>query len=67
MAPNNESCARRLALYSFVLKYSEGTHLSKTNDWAVIYFDDGNGEQKCTVVTEHKDELVGKRVVRGRE
>ncbi len=41
--------------------------LGKTADWVVVYFDDGNGEQKCTVVTEHQGPLTGKRVVRGRE
>ena len=41
--------------------------LGKTNDWVVVYCDDGNGEQKCTVVTEHQGPLAGKRVVRGRE
>lgn len=44
-----------------------GYELGKTNDWGVVYFDDGDGERKCTVVTEHQGELTGKRVVRGRE
>jgi DNA polymerase (family 10) len=41
--------------------------LDKTNDWVVIYYDDGRGERKCTVVTEFKRSLNGKRVIRGRE
>jgi hypothetical protein len=41
--------------------------LGKTNDWVVVYYDDGRCEQKCTVVTEIKGELAGKRVIRGRE
>ena len=41
--------------------------LGKTNDWVVVYYDDGSGERKCTVVTEFKGELDGKRVIRGRE
>ncbi len=41
--------------------------LGKINDWVVVYSDNGNGEQKCTVVTEHQGLLAGKRVVRGRE
>jgi hypothetical protein len=41
--------------------------LGKTNDWVVVYYDDGSGERKCTVVTEFKGELNGKRVIRGRE
>jgi hypothetical protein len=41
--------------------------VGKTNDWVVVYYDDGSGERKCTVVTEFKGELNGKRVVRGKE
>jgi DNA polymerase (family 10) len=41
--------------------------LGKTNDWVVLYYDDGRGERKCTVVTEFKGSLSGKRVIRGRE
>jgi hypothetical protein len=41
--------------------------LGKTEDWVVVYYDDGSGERKCTVVTEFKRELKGKRVIRGRE
>lgn len=41
--------------------------LGKTHDWVVVYYDDGSGEQKCTVVTEHQGPLAGKRVIRGRE
>jgi hypothetical protein len=41
--------------------------LGKTNDWVVVYYDDGSGERKCTVVTESKGQLNGKRVIRGRE
>jgi DNA polymerase (family 10) len=42
--------------------------LGKTADWVVIYFKkEGEAERQCTVVTEHKGEMKGKRVVRGRE
>ncbi len=41
--------------------------LAKTSDWVVIYYDDGRGERKCTVITEFKGLLKGKRVIRGRE
>jgi DNA polymerase (family 10) len=41
--------------------------LDKTNDWVVVYYDNGSGERKCTVVTEFKGSLRGKRVIRGRE
>ena len=41
--------------------------LGKTTDWVVVYYDNGSGEQKCTVVTEHQGSQTGKRVIRGRE
>lgn len=55
---------RFTVLYSNTQKAHE---LGKTNDWVVIYFDDGTGERQCTVVTEYKGISKGKRVVRGRE
>jgi hypothetical protein len=33
----------------------------------VIYFERDGHEDQCTVVTEHRGPLAGKRVVRGRE
>ncbi len=41
--------------------------LGKTQDWVVVYYDKGEGEDKCTVVTEYAGPMVGKRVIRGRE
>lgn len=41
--------------------------LGKTNDWVVVYYEKGKGENQCTVVTEQRGPLKGKRVVRGRE
>jgi hypothetical protein len=41
--------------------------LDRTNDWVVIYWDDGLGERQCTVVTADRGPLAGRRVVRGRE
>ncbi len=38
-----------------------------TGDWVVLYFERDGSEQQCTVVTEERGELAGKRVVRGRE
>jgi predicted flap endonuclease-1-like 5' DNA nuclease len=39
-----------------------------THDWVVVHFYDGDREQRqCTVVTETRGPLKGKRVVRGRE
>lgn len=42
--------------------------LERTSDWVVIYaYDDAHLEQQCTVVTETRGALRGRRVVRGRE
>jgi putative hydrolase len=41
--------------------------LGKTNDWVVLYCDDGTREQSWTVVTAAFGPLRGKRIVRGRE
>jgi DNA polymerase (family 10) len=41
--------------------------LGKTDDWVVVYSAKGKGEDQCTVVTEHRGTLKGKRVIRGRE
>jgi hypothetical protein len=42
--------------------------LRKTNDWVVVYFHtDFEPEAQCTIVTETRGPLEGKRVVRGRE
>jgi DNA polymerase (family 10) len=38
-----------------------------TRDWVVLYYQRNGLEQQCTVVSEEKAELAGKRVVRGRE
>lgn len=53
------------ALFSNTRKAHE---LGKTHDWVVIYFHRDNApEQQCTVVTETRGPLAGRRVVRGRE
>lgn len=42
--------------------------LQREHDWVVIYFhDDDLIEHQCTVVTETRGPLAGRRVVRGRE
>jgi hypothetical protein len=41
--------------------------LGKTNDWVVVYYESGKGENQCTVVTEQRGPMKGKRVIRGRE
>lgn len=41
--------------------------LKMTSDWVVIYYDRGDGERQCTVITATYGPLAGKRIVRGRE
>ena len=41
--------------------------LGKTQDWVVVYYDKGSGENKCTIVSEYTGPLLGRRVIRGRE
>ena len=42
--------------------------LGRVSDWVVIYFYDHHHEEgQCTVVTETRGPLIGKRVIRGRE
>jgi len=41
--------------------------LGRVRDWVVIYFERDGHEGQCTVVTEFRGPLAGKRVVRGRE
>ena len=41
--------------------------LGRVRDWVVIYFERDGHEGQCTVVTEYRGPLTGKRVVRGRE
>jgi len=56
--------------YSFTVLYSNSAtahRLGKTHDWVVIYFEKDGEEEQCTVVTEFRGELSGRRVIRGRE
>ncbi len=56
--------------WKFTVMFSNtGTahQLGKTNDWVVVYYESGKGENQCTVVTEGRGPLKGKRVIRGRE
>ena len=53
------------ALYSNTQKAHE---LGRTHDWVVLYTHrDGEPESQCTVVTETRGPLTGRRVVRGHE
>jgi len=57
--------------WHFTLLYSNTARaheLNRTRDWVVVYFyDDHHEEGQCTVVTETRGALAGRRVVRGRE
>ena len=55
--------------YTAVYSNTARAHqLKKTDDWVVIYFyDHHHQEAQCTVVTETRGSLIGRRVVRGRE
>ncbi len=52
------------ALYSNTARAHE---LGATRDWVVIYSERDGEEGQCTVVTERRGPLAGRRVVRGRE
>jgi hypothetical protein len=52
------------ALYSNTDRAHE---LGRVRDWVVIYFERDGQEGQCTVVTEFRGPLTGKRVIRGRE
>lgn len=52
------------ALFSNTARAHE---LGTTHDWVVIYWGDDGRENQCTVVTETRGALKGKRVVRGHE
>lgn len=53
------------ALYSNTRKAHE---LGRTRDWVVVYYHRGpEPEAQCTIVTETRGALAGRRVVRGRE
>lgn len=57
--------------WHFTLLYSNTAlahELKRTHDWVVVYFyDDHHQEGQCTVVTETRGALIGRRVIRGRE
>ena len=56
--------------WSFTVLFSNTARaheLKKTHDWVVIFYEKDGQENQCTVVTEHKGPLQGKRVIRGRE
>ena len=52
------------ALFSNTARAHE---LGATGDWVVVYYEHDGREGQCTVVTERRGALAGRRVVRGRE
>jgi hypothetical protein len=61
---------REHAGYMFTVMFSNTAtahELGKTSDWVVVYYEKGKGESQCTVVTETRGALKGRRVIRGRE
>ncbi|MDH5305833.1 MAG: helix-hairpin-helix domain-containing protein [Myxococcales bacterium] len=52
------------ALFSNTARAHE---LGRTRDWVVLYYERDGDEGQCTIVTEPRGALAGKRVVRGRE
>jgi hypothetical protein len=52
------------ALFSNTARAHE---LGRTRDWVVLYWEQDGHEDQCTVVTERRGPLAGRRVVRGRE
>lgn len=54
--------------YTVLFSNTAAAHrFGRTRDWVVIYFDGGDGERQCTVVTATKGPLARRRIVRGRE
>lgn len=56
--------------WHFTVLYSNTARahdLRKTKDWVVLFYERNGDENQCTIVTEHKGDLRGRRVVRGRE
>lgn len=52
---------------AFYSNTARAHQLGQTHDWVVIYYDGGDGERQCTVITARFGELTGRRIVRGRE
>jgi DNA polymerase (family 10) len=54
--------------YTAIFSNTQRAHqLAKTDDWVVLFYELDGHENQCTIVTEHRGALTGRRVVRGRE
>jgi DNA polymerase (family X) len=72
--PEHEACLpvlhsrRGKREYTALFSNTKRAHeLEMTQDWVVIYSEEGNHEQSSTLVTEPRGKLKGRRIVRGRE
>lgn len=72
--PNNEAWLPILHVtrggWDYDVMYSNTARaheLGRTRDWVVIFYARDGDEGQCTVVTEYRGPLMGRRVVRGRE
>jgi DNA polymerase (family 10) len=55
-------------IFTALFSNTARAHLvGSTQDWVVIYYERDGKEGQCTVVTEWRGPLTGKRVIRGRE
>lgn len=56
-------------LFTVLFSNTQRAHeLNKTRDWVVVYFHaEAEPEAQCTIVTETRGPLEGRRVIRGRE
>jgi DNA polymerase (family X) len=54
--------------YTAVFSNTARAHeLGRTHDWVVLYYNTGHNEREATVITSHRGNLSGKRIVPGRE
>jgi hypothetical protein len=54
--------------YTAVFATTSRAHrLGKAHDWVVLYYDGGQEERQCTVLTSQQGPLSGKRIVSSRE
>ena len=61
-------CSHGIWHYTALFSNTPMAHqMNKTNDWVVIYYDNGKREGQATVVTAYRGILEGKLIVRGRE
>jgi len=55
------------SLHALFSNTARAHQLGRTHDWVVVYWERDGHEGQCTVVTEGRGGLAGRRVLRGRE